>query len=66
MARTDSTWKPTSPSPSLKFRTAGFPKYGLKAGISDGTCPINTMQRQSVASVNRSAQTKYLLVINGA
>jgi hypothetical protein len=38
----------------------------LKAGISDGTCPINTMQRQSVASVNKSAQTEYLLAINGA
>jgi hypothetical protein len=26
----------TSPAPSLKFRTAGFPQYGFKAGISDG------------------------------
>ena len=25
----------TSPAPSLKFRTAGFPQYGFKAGISD-------------------------------
>jgi hypothetical protein len=28
----------TSPAPSLKFRTAGFPQYGFKAGISDGAC----------------------------
>ena len=30
---------PTFPSPPLKFRTAGFPRYGLKAGISDGAFP---------------------------
>lgn len=26
---------PTFPLPSLKFRTAGFPQYGFKAGMSD-------------------------------
>jgi hypothetical protein len=26
---------PTFPSPPLKFRTAGLPRYGFKAGISD-------------------------------
>ena len=30
---------PTFPSPPLKFRTAGFPQYGFKAGISDEACP---------------------------
>jgi hypothetical protein len=25
---------PTFPSPPLKFRTAGFPRYGFKAGLS--------------------------------
>jgi len=30
---------PTSPSPSLKFRTAGFPRYGFKASLSAETCP---------------------------
>ena len=30
---------PTFPSPPLKFRTAGFPRYGLKAGISDEAFP---------------------------
>ena len=26
---------PTFPSPPLKFRTAGFPRYGFKASMSD-------------------------------
>jgi len=30
---------PTFPSPPLKFRKAGFPRYGFKAGISDGAFP---------------------------
>jgi hypothetical protein len=32
---------PTFPSPSLKFRTAGFPQYGFKAGMSDGAFPFD-------------------------
>ena len=35
MARTGLRMMPTSPSPPLKFRTAGFPRYGFKAGMSD-------------------------------
>src|SRR6476660_8687938 len=27
---------PTFPRPSLSFRTAGFPRYGWKVGLSDG------------------------------
>ena len=30
---------PTFPSPSLKFRTAGFPRYGFKASLSGRACP---------------------------
>jgi hypothetical protein len=30
---------PTSPSSPLRFRTAGFPRYGSKAGLSVGACP---------------------------
>ena len=30
---------PTFPPSSLSFRTAGFPQYGWKVCISDGTCP---------------------------
>ncbi len=32
MARTGLRMMPTSPSSPLKFRTAGFPQYGFKAG----------------------------------
>jgi hypothetical protein len=31
---------PTFPSSSLKFRTAGFPRYGFKAGMSDKAFPF--------------------------
>jgi len=40
MARTGLRMMPTFPSPSLRFRTVGFPQYGSKAGISDGAFPI--------------------------
>jgi hypothetical protein len=30
---------PTFPSPPLKYRTAGFPQYGFKAGLSEGAFP---------------------------
>src|SRR6266851_6726707 len=35
---------PTFPPPPLKFRTAGFPQYGFKAGISDGAFPCGAEQ----------------------
>ncbi len=31
---------PTFPLPPLKFRTAGFPRYDFKAGLSDKACPV--------------------------
>src|SRR5215831_6785633 len=31
---------PLFPSPSLKFRTVGFPQSGFKAGISDAAFPV--------------------------
>jgi hypothetical protein len=31
---------PTFPSPPLKFRTASFPRYGFKAGLSDEAFPV--------------------------
>jgi hypothetical protein len=44
MARTGLRMMPTFPSPPLKFRTAGFPQYGFKVGLSEGAfparCPI--------------------------
>ena len=33
---------PTSPSSPLKFRTAGFPQYGFKAGLSDSAFPSSS------------------------
>jgi len=39
MARTGLRMMPTSPSPSLKFRTAGFPRYGFKASLSGRAFP---------------------------
>jgi hypothetical protein len=39
MARTGLRMMPTSPSPSLKFRTAGFPRYGFKASLSGHALP---------------------------
>ena len=38
MARTGLRMMPTFPSPSLKFRTVGFPQYGFKASMSDSAC----------------------------
>jgi hypothetical protein len=32
---------PTFPLPPLKFCTAGFPRYGFKAGLSDEACPAH-------------------------
>ena len=39
MARTGLRMMPTFPSSPLKFRTAGFPRYGFKAGLSVGAFP---------------------------
>jgi len=39
MARTGLRMMPTFPSSPLKFRTAGFPRYGFKASMSDRACP---------------------------
>ena len=47
MARTGLRMMPTFPSSPLRFRTAGFPQYGSKAGLSDGACPCGA----SVASL---------------
>ena len=41
MARTGLRMMPTFPSSPLKFRTAGFPRYGFKAGLSDEAFPAN-------------------------
>src|SRR6266571_5108592 len=42
MARTGLRMMPTFPSSSLKFRTAGFPQYGFKAGLQVGPSSPDT------------------------
>jgi hypothetical protein len=41
-ARTGLRMMPTFPRSPLSFRTAGFPRYGWKAGFSDGAFPACT------------------------
>ena len=69
MARTGLRMMPTSPSPPLKFRTAGFPRYGLKAGISDEAFPAVgfaivlrafCLHRDSLLSVRDDGLLKHL------
>ena len=40
-ARTGLRMMPTSPRSPLSFRTAGFPQYGWKAGMSDRAFPMH-------------------------
>ena len=46
---------PTSPRSPLSFRTAGFPLYGWKDGVSDGAFPM----RRSVQACSRHTLTTY-------
>ena len=39
-ARTELRMMPTFPRSPLSFRTAGFPQYGWKAGLSGGAFPV--------------------------
>ncbi len=47
---------PTFPPPPLKFRTVGFPQYGLKVGMSDGTFlqPLRLKRAPSIPPHSRS------------
>jgi hypothetical protein len=47
-ARSGLRMMPTFPLPSLKFRTAGFPQYGFKAGRSDKAFPFDASLRRTV------------------
>src|SRR3984893_14681600 len=50
-ARTGLRMMPTSPRSPLSFRTAGFPQYGWKAGLSGETFPV----RRSAEACSRHA-----------
>jgi len=54
-ARTGLRMMPTSPRSPLSFRTAGFPQYGWKDGVSDGAFPT----RRSVQACSRHTPTTY-------
>src|SRR6267378_7671023 len=54
-ARTGLRMMPTSPRSPLSFRTAGFPQYGWKVGISGGAFPT----RRSVQACSRHTLTTY-------
>src|ERR1700682_5612463 len=41
VARSGLRMMPTFPPSPLSFRTAGFPQYGWKAGMSDRGCPVH-------------------------
>ena len=53
-ARTGLRMMPTSPRSPPSFRTAGFPQYGWKVGISDGAfpenCPAQACSRHTLAA----------------
>ena len=60
MARTGLRMMPTFPSLPLKSRTAGFPRYGFKAGISDGAFPMSTSSsRVRFASALRAPRFRH-------
>src|SRR5207245_3749678 len=40
-ARTGLRMMPTSPRSPLSFRTAGLPRHGWRAGLTDGAFPIH-------------------------
>ena len=46
-ARTGLRMMPTSPRSPLSFRTAGFPQYGWKAGLSGGALPDATQLKSA-------------------
>jgi hypothetical protein len=58
---------PTFPLPPLKFRTAGFPRYGFKAGLSDEPIPLggeraceSLREVQDVLATNQTTELRKL------
>jgi hypothetical protein len=59
MARTGLRMMPTFPSSPLKFRTAGFPRYGFKAGCQTGPSRVAPDHRVTqFATVLRARQVR--------
>ena len=66
-ARTGLRMMPTFPRSSLKFRKAGFPRYGFKAGKSGGAFLSNAMSYASNGlppPVVHSASLRHVLVLS--
>jgi len=55
MARTGLRMMPTFPSSPLRFRTAGFPQYGSKVGLSDVAFPCTTRAKPAPGLPSRCA-----------
>ena len=53
-ARSGLRMMPPFPRSPLKSRTAGFPQYGFKAGISDGACPATTRPSRHAVCIRPS------------
>jgi hypothetical protein len=60
MARTGLRMMPTFPSSPLRFLTAGFPRYGSKAGLSDGAFPrgLHPSFATSVARIDSRSESR--------
>jgi hypothetical protein len=69
VARTGLRMMPTFPPLSLKFRKAGFPRYGFKAGMSDGpSCRprvLRVVQFASALRAPRCLQRRILVLSRG-
>jgi hypothetical protein len=64
MARTGLRMMPTFPWLPLKSRTAGFPQYGFKAGISDGpSCRSRVLRIVQFASALRATRCPYRRIL---
>jgi len=61
MARTGLRMMPTFPLSSLKFRTAGFPQYGFKAGISGGAFPSTARSARRAVCIRPSCSSLNLV-----
>jgi len=46
---------PTFPRSPLSFRTAGFPQYGWKAGVSSGAFPVRQPSLKPAPGIHRKS-----------
>ena len=63
MARSGLRMMPTFPLSPLKFRTAGFPRYGLKAGRSGGAFPGVSQLKPAPACADRG---RFVIVLRAS